>query len=201
MRRRHAATMTWRQPKICWAVSTGAMAISTLPGNIPSGPWTCAELIGFVWGMAATPQQPGRVGHGQGQLEQGEIALRVQLGIAQHNGRYGRCCDPAQQSGYGGAQPGPPALAHRHFQDSLDVAIPYQMGYHTANAYMGMAQVCVLRGDTQRADELLAKCRAQAQAVDARELLSDLHRRGRGSACATGFIRRKKKQSRRHASP
>ena len=66
-------------------------------------------------------------------------------------------------------------LAEDQFRKSLDVATPFNMGFHIANSSIGLAQVLLLKGKIEEAQETITASFAQAGEIGAEDALAEIY--------------------------
>lgn len=111
------------------------------------------EQMGYTWGVASTLSNLGLLAVLEGEWHQAKsffersLVLRTELGDVEgvalaHN-----------NLGTLNRDQGSLDAAEKHFLESLNVARPFDMGFHIANSTVGLAQVLWLEGDREAAQQ------------------------------------------------
>jgi len=134
------------------------------------------EQMGYTWGVASTLSNLGLLAVLAGGWHQAKsffersLALRTELGDVEgvalaHNNLGALNRDQGSLD-----------AAEKHFLESLNVARPFDMGFHIANSTVGLAQVLWLKGDREAAQQQAGISLKLAVDLGAKETLVEAYR-------------------------
>jgi predicted ATPase/class 3 adenylate cyclase len=133
------------------------------------------EQMGYTWGVAATLSNQGILAVSAGDWNKAKtffersLALRGELGdvegvVIVHNNLGTLTRDQGDLD-----------LAEHHFKASVAQAESFKIDFHIANSTVGLAQVLLLKGEIEEAQEASDVALAQAEAIGAQDLLAETY--------------------------
>ncbi len=134
------------------------------------------EEMGYTWGVAATLSNMGILASASGDLERAESYFLQSLARRQELGDVEGVVIVHVNLGWLTKDQGRLTKSMEHFQASLAIAEPAKMIYHAANSLLGLAQVHLLKGNYEIAQQMNRRSLELAQRADAKDLVAEIYR-------------------------
>lgn len=134
------------------------------------------QAVGYSWGVAVTLSNLGilEVSAGNWQTAYDHMIHSLQLrremgdveGVAVNTNNLGSLC----------LDQGMLAQAEKYLRDSLAIALPFRINFLAANSCHGLATALTYQGKYEEVPDILKEGKRLADELNARDLLSELHR-------------------------
>ncbi len=133
------------------------------------------EQVGYTWGVASTLGNLGVLAVLAGHWNKAQSFFDRCLALQQDIGDVEGLAIAHNNAGSLARDQGKLDLAENQFRKSLDVATPFNMGFHIANSSIGLAQVLLLKGKIEEAQETITASFAQAGEIGAEDALAEIY--------------------------
>jgi predicted ATPase/class 3 adenylate cyclase/uncharacterized protein HemY len=134
------------------------------------------EQMGYSWGVASTLGNLGVLAVSAGHWSKARSFFERSLALRQEIGDVEGISIAHNNLGTLARDQGDLNRAESHFNESLGIAIPFKIRFQAANSNVGLAQVFLLKGEINAAEEILAHSLDQAQEIGAEDLLVEVFR-------------------------
>ncbi|MCA9978596.1 MAG: tetratricopeptide repeat protein, partial [Anaerolineales bacterium] len=134
------------------------------------------EQMGYTWGAAATLSNMGVLAASVGHWQKAQTFFTQSLHLRKEMGDVEGVAITLNNLGHLHKDLGAGREAEGYFRESLQMATLFKMPFHVTTAYDGLAQALLQQGDIDAAHEMVEAGLAEAQAIDVRDLTSDLYR-------------------------
>ncbi|MBN2389958.1 MAG: tetratricopeptide repeat protein, partial [Anaerolineae bacterium] len=134
------------------------------------------EQMGYTWGVASTLSNLGLLAVLEGEWHQAKSFFERSLVLRKELGDVEGVALAHNNLGTLNRDQGSLDDAEKHYLESLNVARPFDMGFHIANSTVGLAQVLWLKGDREAAREKAEIGLKLAVDLGAKETLVEAYR-------------------------
>ena len=134
------------------------------------------EQMGYTWGVASTLSNLGLLAVLEGEWHQAKSFFERSLVLRKEIGDIEGVALAHNNLGALNRDQGSLDAAEVHFLESLNVARPFDMGFHIANSTVGLAQVLWLKGDREAAQQTVEIGLKLAVDLDVKETLVEVYR-------------------------
>jgi predicted ATPase/class 3 adenylate cyclase len=134
------------------------------------------EQMGYTWGVAASLSNLGVLAMLAGDWNKGRSFFERSLVLQQEVGNVEGLTIVHNNLGSLGRDQGDLEKAEFHFRESLAVARRFEIGFHIANSTIGLAEILVLKGAIEAAQEAIDDCLAHAEAIGAHDMRGEVYR-------------------------
>lgn len=134
------------------------------------------EQMGYTWGVASTLSNLGLLAVLEGEWHKAKSFFERSQALRQEIGDVEGVALVHNNLGALNRDQGHLEPAEMHFRESLNVARPFDMGFHIANSTVGLAQVLWLKGAREAARETVEAGMQLAVDVGAKETLVEVYR-------------------------
>ncbi|MCP4542219.1 MAG: tetratricopeptide repeat protein [Chloroflexi bacterium] len=133
------------------------------------------EQVGYTWGVASTLGNLGVLAVLAGHWNKAQSFFERCLALQQDIGNVAGLAIAHNNVGSLARDQGKLDLAEDQFRKSLNVATPFNMGFHIANSSIGLAQVLLLKGEIEDAQKTITASFAQAGEIGAEDALAEIY--------------------------
>ena len=131
------------------------------------------EQMGYTWGVASTLGNLGVLAVSAGDWNKARSFFERSLALRQEMGDVEGMTIVHNNLGTLARDQGELDTAEFHFRESLAVATPFEIGFHIANSTIGLAQVLLLKEETEAAQRAISAALDQAKALGAKDVLAE----------------------------
>ena len=132
------------------------------------------EQMGYTWGVAANKSNLGILAVSAGEWKQAEAFFQQSLEMRQELGDVEGMAITHNNMAALARDQGDLVRAESHLRSSVTISEQLNMPYHAISSKIGQAQVLLLRGKVQAAQALTDICAAEANAIGANDLLTEI---------------------------
>jgi tetratricopeptide (TPR) repeat protein len=133
------------------------------------------QEIGYSWGVAAALSNLGILESVSGNWQAAYNSIKRSLDLRQKMGDVEGVAITNHNLGHLVRNLGDVAQAELYYRDSLAVSKPFQMYWHAANSYAGLAQSLLYQGSVDEAQEALRESFRLAEEMNAPDLTVEAH--------------------------
>jgi predicted ATPase/class 3 adenylate cyclase len=133
------------------------------------------QEIGYSWGFAAALSNLGILESASGNWQAAFNSIKRSLELRQKMGDVDGVAITSHNLGQIARNQGDVLQAEHYYRDSLAVSIPFQMNWHAANSFAGLAQSLLYQGKIGDASEALRDCFRLAEEINAPDVIYEAH--------------------------
>lgn len=133
------------------------------------------QEIGYSWGVAAALSNLGILESVAGNWQAAYNAIKRSLALRQEMGDVDGVAITQHNLGQLVRNQGDLAQAELHYRDSLAVSIPFQMNWHAANSFVGLAHSLLYQGRIEDAVIASEQGMQLAQEINALDVIVEAH--------------------------
>ncbi len=133
------------------------------------------QEIGYSWGVAAALSNLGILENASGNWQAAYNSIKRSLELRQKMGDVDGVAITNHNLGELLRSLGDGAQAELYYRDSLAVSRPFQMNWHAANSYVGLAQSLLCQGKIDEAAESLKDCFPLVQEINAPDVTAEAY--------------------------
>jgi tetratricopeptide (TPR) repeat protein len=129
------------------------------------------QEIGYSWGVAAALSNLGILEITSGNWRAAHTSIKRSLTLRQEMGDVDGVAITNHNLGHLVRDQGDVEQAELHYRDSLAVSRPFQMNWHAANSFVGLAQSLLYQGRIDEAEEALQEGHRLALEINAPDVI------------------------------
>jgi predicted ATPase/class 3 adenylate cyclase len=133
------------------------------------------QEIGYSWGVAAALSNLGVLEDVSGNWQAAYNSFKRSLDLRQKMGDVEGVAITNHNLGHLVRNFGDIVLAEQYYRDSLAISRPFQMNWHAANSFVGLAQSLLCQGKIDEASESLEESLRLAQEINAPDVIVEVN--------------------------